>query len=144
MVSARDNDNVAGGKCDKSRWQSGLKENKEGGRPTNDEDVDKEVDEKDNRSNKYFDYFDFQLLLGWVWVAREQILRRARWFLLCSMFSQSYRCILGIFLFAIKIDSNVFFCQFKFQVIAPGELLSLQSRKPSVYNQVHLGGHLSI
>ena len=25
-----------------------------------------------------FDNFDFQLLLGWVWVAREQILRRAR------------------------------------------------------------------
>ena len=48
------------------------------------------------------------------------------------------------FLFAIQINSNVFICQFKFQVIAPGELLSLQSRKPSVYNQVHLGGHLSI
>ena len=30
----------------------------------------------DNFDN--FDYFDFQLLLGWVWVAREQILRRAR------------------------------------------------------------------
>ena len=56
-------------------------EGKQGSRPTNDEDVDKEVDEKDNRNNEYFDYFDyfdFQLLLGWVWVAREQILRRAR------------------------------------------------------------------
>ena len=83
--SGRDNDNDAVGKCDKSRWQSGWKENKEGGRPTNDEDVDKEVDEKDNRNNEYFDYFDFQLLLGWVWVAREQILRRARWFLLLTM-----------------------------------------------------------
>ena len=56
-------------------------EGKQGSRPINDEDVDKEVDEKDNRNNEYFDYFDyfdFQLLLGWVWVAREQILRRAR------------------------------------------------------------------
>ena len=52
MVSARDNDNDAVGKCDKSRWQSGWKENKEGGRPINDEDVDKEVDEKDNRNNE--------------------------------------------------------------------------------------------
>ena len=50
--SGRDNDNDAVGKCDKSRWQSGWKENKEGGRPTNDEDVDKEVDEKDNRNNE--------------------------------------------------------------------------------------------
>ena len=43
------------------------------------------VDNFDNFDNfdyfdyfDYFDNFDFQLLLGWVWVAREQILRRAR------------------------------------------------------------------
>ena len=90
MVSGRDNDNDAGGKCDKSRWQSGWKENK-GVVPSMMRMLTKKSMIKiivaliiDNFDN--FDYFDFQLLLGWVWVAREQILRRARWFLLCLMF----------------------------------------------------------